>query len=217
MESYKPEPPPEPENKVLKLFPHKDIPIPQHHRKPSVRVELDSVDTSKITEALVRELYNSSLLDFYGSVGYPNIRQGPIISSYFPYTLKSGRDRPTREDSLLNDHGLVMEIVYRKLMKRLSARILFMIAKESHIIMNTVSSFRFNISDQAANKGSVLFVNVTLPSDLCPFTEQKITCPERMKYRRLNGTCNNPRNPNWGSINQPYRRLLFPEYEDGKH
>jgi hypothetical protein len=36
-----------------------------------------------------------------------------------------------------------------------------------------------------------------------------------VKYRRIDGACNNAANPAWGSGMTPYARLLPPSYEDG--
>ena len=40
-------------------------------------------------------------------------------------------------------------------------------------------------------------------------------CSSRYRYRTLDGSCNNIKNPFWGASHQPFRRLLPAEYEDG--
>lgn len=40
-------------------------------------------------------------------------------------------------------------------------------------------------------------------------------CSSRYRYRTLDGSCNNLKNPFWGASHQPFRRLLPAEYEDG--
>lgn len=42
---------------------------------------------------------------------------------------------------------------------------------------------------------------------------QTLECDAQSKYRSVDGTCNNLRNPNWGSTNMPSVRLLPPAYE----
>ena len=37
----------------------------------------------------------------------------------------------------------------------------------------------------------------------------------RLKYRTIDGTCNNPLHPTWGAANTPFQRLILPQYEDG--
>ncbi|XP_048387275.1 thyroid peroxidase [Stegostoma tigrinum] len=47
---------------------------------------------------------------------------------------------------------------------------------------------------------------------------QPLTCSNNcfvLKYRLINGTCNNRNNPRWGSTNSALARWLPPEYEDG--
>ncbi|XP_050677729.1 chorion peroxidase-like [Leptidea sinapis] len=46
-----------------------------------------------------------------------------------------------------------------------------------------------------------------LPPPLCP--------RKPSKYRNLDGTCNNSKNPSWGAIFTGFERLLPPEYRDG--
>ena len=40
-------------------------------------------------------------------------------------------------------------------------------------------------------------------------------CEPNLKYRRLDGRCNNLNKPNWGAQFQCHRRLLPPDYADG--
>ncbi|CAN8001095.1 unnamed protein product, partial [Ixodes hexagonus] len=47
----------------------------------------------------------------------------------------------------------------------------------------------------------------------CP--QPNITCDANLPYRRPDGTCNNLRNPGWGSAGSCMRRLLPPAYQDG--
>lgn len=36
-----------------------------------------------------------------------------------------------------------------------------------------------------------------------------------LKYRSVDGTCNNVKNPGWGSAGSSMQRILPPAYEDG--
>lgn len=42
------------------------------------------------------------------------------------------------------------------------------------------------------------------------------TCPENMKYRSFDGSCNNLDNPLWGSAGSVYGRLFPAKFSDGK-
>ncbi|CAG0879551.1 unnamed protein product [Cyprideis torosa] len=54
------------------------------------------------------------------------------------------------------------------------------------------------------------------PPDTCDLDPEPIVCDEdAVKYRRVDGRCNNLRNPLWGSTMSTYRRLLPPDYADG--
>ncbi|XP_021945035.1 peroxidase [Folsomia candida] len=90
-------------------------------------------------------------------------------------------------------HALVMELAYHNIVKRL------------------------NLSNEQAEEGEILLINATLPSDLCPnfLTTKPLLCNKTERYRSLNGGCNNFHDPDWGSVGQAYRRLLFPKYDDG--
>jgi hypothetical protein len=46
-----------------------------------------------------------------------------------------------------------------------------------------------------------------------PFGEFK--CSAKDRFRWMDGKCNNLQNQNWGSVLQPFRRILPAEYEDG--
>ena len=41
------------------------------------------------------------------------------------------------------------------------------------------------------------------------------SCNLRSKYRKIDGTCNNEHEPNYGKSNTPLQRLLEPSYRDG--
>lgn len=52
------------------------------------------------------------------------------------------------------------------------------------------------------------------PAEFCPNIE-KIFCDFAYPYRTMDGSCNNVRNVWWGRKETPYKRLLYPAYQDG--
>ena len=44
---------------------------------------------------------------------------------------------------------------------------------------------------------------------------QRPRCDQRRKYRSADGTCNNLKQPSWGSYAQHLGRFMGPEYGDG--
>jgi len=44
----------------------------------------------------------------------------------------------------------------------------------------------------------------------------KVTCNQNAIYRTADGTCNNLKNPLWGSSETPYIRLAEAAYNDGE-
>jgi len=52
-------------------------------------------------------------------------------------------------------------------------------------------------------------------SKLCPWTAPGPSCPRNSRYRTLDGTCNNLRQPNYGRAGTPFQRILLPEYARG--
>ncbi|XP_049790669.1 peroxidase-like [Schistocerca nitens] len=56
----------------------------------------------------------------------------------------------------------------------------------------------------------------SVPAADCQY-DRRPNCRRSLRYRTLDGTCNNPLNPVWGAANTPYTRLLPPVYSDGVH
>ncbi|XP_039276862.1 chorion peroxidase [Nilaparvata lugens] len=54
----------------------------------------------------------------------------------------------------------------------------------------------------------------TLIKEVCPPYLGEVECRPG-KYRRLDGLCNNVRNPTWGAANTPFTRLVSPQFADG--
>ena len=50
--------------------------------------------------------------------------------------------------------------------------------------------------------------------DICPWTPAP-RCESSVKYRTIDGTCNNLKEGNYGRAMTPYQRILLPEYGDG--
>ena len=69
-----------------------------------------------------------------------------------------------------------------------------------------------------ADRGSLFSeagITVTGPADImCPFRNP--TCDPTSRYRTIDGSCNNLRNPLWGRSETPFERELPPVYSDGK-
>lgn len=61
-------------------------------------------------------------------------------------------------------------------------------------------------------------VNVLEGNAINPICTMKnnIKC-QKSRYRTINGTCNNLRNPTWGVTTNTYRRILPSKYGDGMY
>jgi len=53
-------------------------------------------------------------------------------------------------------------------------------------------------------------------SSSCPFKSKVVNCDITSKYRTYDGSCNNENNKIYGMSNMPYKRILLPDYDDGK-
>ena len=56
------------------------------------------------------------------------------------------------------------------------------------------------------------------PEEVCLTPRTEATCSQTVcesKYRTYDGTCNNQQNKLWGASEIPFKRLLYPMYEDG--
>jgi len=52
-------------------------------------------------------------------------------------------------------------------------------------------------------------------SELCPWNNPVPSCKSNSRFRTLDGTCNNLRQPNYGRAGTPFQRILLPEYAKG--
>lgn len=69
----------------------------------------------------------------------------------------------------------------------------------------------FLIRNESALKSSR---NLKAPVEFCPFN-QTIKCNLHVRYRKIDGSCNNLQVPLIGKSNTPFKRYLLPMYEDG--
>ena len=75
-----------------------------------------------------------------------------------------------------------------------------------------------NLTDSQASVGLRSgFNSVTSQriSRLCPWTSPGPVCDGAAKFRTMDGTCNNLRQPNYGRTGTPFQRILLPEYAKG--
>ena len=109
---------------------------------------------------------------------------------------------------------------------------------ELHLRFNTPrkDSVRFDQSSQtlleatrkigAKNNLSDIAVRVGLRSDFnsdnnaairenCPWVPEPLCPAITTKYRTFDGSCNNPRNSNYGRTGTPFQRILLPDYAKG--
>lgn len=78
-------------------------------------------------------------------------------------------------------------------------------------------NFRFNLSGDIINK-QLPSVDITgifgsQVKEACEITRDTVRCNANSRYRRLDGQCNNLRNPRWGSAMNCQPRLLPANYE----
>jgi peroxidase len=68
------------------------------------------------------------------------------------------------------------------------------------------------LSPEQAGLGlQAIDTRLSLLGDTCPILPACVP----IKYRSFDGTCNNLRQPSWGSALSPLERLAPPEYDDG--
>ncbi|KAK2585039.1 hypothetical protein KPH14_008560 [Odynerus spinipes] len=74
---------------------------------------------------------------------------------------------------------------------------------------------RFGLSkEECARYITTLKLEGTPLGDTC-IASHLAACDPKMKYRSIDGSCNNIDNPSWGRSMTAYTRILFPEYLDG--
>ncbi|XP_031834130.1 salivary peroxidase/catechol oxidase isoform X3 [Nomia melanderi] len=74
---------------------------------------------------------------------------------------------------------------------------------------------RFGLEkDDCARFISTLPLQGTQLSSACSSSQAGV-CNSKAKYRSIDGSCNNVKNPSWGSAMTAYTRILFPQYFDG--
>lgn len=65
------------------------------------------------------------------------------------------------------------------------------------------------------NKSLESIKDLQTPPKFCPFRSENLKCQVLGKYRLIDGSCNNLKEPLWGKSSTPYKRYLEPEYDDG--
>ncbi|XP_023931566.1 peroxidasin-like, partial [Lingula anatina] len=99
----------------------------------------------------------------------------------------------------------------------LKTKILDTSAKLQHQVYRELIS-KFNIPRGTVLKGlstsfTPTFDGIGISPNVCP--TETYSCDPYAKYRTINGSCNNLRNPGWGQSFKPMRRLLPANYGDG--
>ncbi|XP_003247028.1 peroxidase-like isoform X2 [Acyrthosiphon pisum] len=81
-------------------------------------------------------------------------------------------------------------------------------------VLGTSSSIRIN-----NKKDPVIFYGDGPDSNIIYYEQcaRRVTCKRNAIYRTVDGTCNNLRNPLWGSSETPYIRLAEAAYDDGNY
>lgn len=77
-------------------------------------------------------------------------------------------------------------------------------------------SLRIN-DEECARQLTELKLTPTSLGKKCPaqFSMNDSYCVEDPRFRTSDASCNHRSHPAWGQANTPYRRLLFPQYDDG--
>ncbi|XP_014616357.1 PREDICTED: peroxidase-like isoform X1 [Polistes canadensis] len=89
------------------------------------------------------------------------------------------------------------------------------LATKASLYLIHESCRRFGLSkEECAHFISTLKLDGTPLGDRC-MASQITSCDTKMKYRTIDGRCNNIKNPSWGSAMTAYTRILFPQYFDG--
>lgn len=91
-------------------------------------------------------------------------------------------------------------------------RALELIFKYSERLKYKLTSDEFNVEEILTHRQMQRIADLTG----CARHKRRVNCSTRcLKYRTIDGTCNNIQNPHWGAASIPLRRLLPAEYENG--
>nr|XP_050849210.1 peroxidase-like isoform X3 [Vespula vulgaris] len=90
-----------------------------------------------------------------------------------------------------------------------------LVTKASLYLIHQNCRRRFGLSkEECARYISTLKLEGTPLGDKC-MASHVASCDSKMKYRTIDGSCNNIDNPSWGRAMTAYTRILFPQYFDG--
>lgn len=77
------------------------------------------------------------------------------------------------------------------------------------------NSHKWNFQQYGRQAPPKISLRKTQLEALCPPRDPPRCLPASQRYRTHDGTCNNARNPRWGSAQMPFHRFLAPDYADG--
>lgn len=76
--------------------------------------------------------------------------------------------------------------------------------------------FRYDLPVDVVNDGLPLIdTTKTVIDHFCPARAKKSKCEGSLRFRSIDGTCNNIHHPQRGATSSPFRRLLPASYADG--
>ncbi|XP_011256334.1 peroxidase isoform X2 [Camponotus floridanus] len=89
------------------------------------------------------------------------------------------------------------------------------VAGKASLYLRDLKCRRFGLdNNDCAHHISTLGLQGTPLGESCA-AMHNMECNEKLKYRSIDGTCNNIENPSWGSAMTAYSRVLFSQYFDG--
>ncbi|CAH0385310.1 unnamed protein product [Bemisia tabaci] len=150
----------------------------------------------------------------------PKVEIPPLTTSDLRQAAKAAvtkvRDRLTLQSSLLNNRILVEPgsptASHQELFPTTNATLEQGQKAQKTIEASVSLSKDFNLSpDQSTFALPQFSILNTVIADACP---EKLQCP-RLKYRSIDGVCNNLVNGHWGRVGTAYQRVLPPKYTDG--
>lgn len=138
------------------------------------------------------------------------------VKSKNPGRLMKVARYPFDPDS--RDAAKAAEVFYRSLeiLKRKTESTSFLHASDFHSRKAQLSSNQLNLlSTLSGCEAGLRNQNVRNSLNRINLKEPDCSSCFHKKYRTFDGTCNNEKQPFFGSALRPFRRVLVPEYEDG--
>ncbi|XP_026681659.1 peroxidase-like [Diaphorina citri] len=91
-----------------------------------------------------------------------------------------------------------------------------MVAVKASKYIASKHCLRLRINDEeCARQLSEIKLSPTSLGKKCPSGSNPAFCSGDLRFRSQDNACNHRSHPAWGMANTPYRRLLFPQYDDG--